>query len=65
MCLRWRPQVYFPSSVVASVTWHEAHAETPVRRRTIYSCKECRAKEVAERERTEGFLNFRLPDGAA
>ena len=64
-CFRWRLQGHFPSSVIASVTWHEAHADAPVQRRTVYSCKECRAQEVAARERIEGFLSFRLPDGGA
>ena len=72
-CLRWRRQGYFPSSVVALVVWHESYADAPVRRRTVrlsedplgYSCKECRAQAVADRERIEGFLLFRLPDVAA
>ena len=64
-CLRWRLQGFFPSSVVASVAWHEAYPDAPVPRRTVYSCKECRAQEVANREKIEGFRNLRLPDGPA
>ena len=44
---------------------HEAHADVPVQRRTVDSCKECRAQEVAAWESIEGFRHFRLPDGGA
>ena len=63
-CLRWRAQSHFPSKVVASVEWHEAHPDMP-RGRTIHSCKECRAQQVNDRERIEAFLNFRLPDSSS
>ena len=61
VCLRERLTERFPGSVVASVIHHLA---LPGRdpRRTVWSCKECRAQQVAERERIEAFLNFRLPD---
>ena len=60
-CYRYRPESCFPSSVLTSIAWHVNFPSMP-RRRTIWSCKECRAQEVAERERVEAFRNFRLPD---
>ena len=60
-CLRWQQQSCFPRSVIASIEWHDTFPGMP-RGRTIWSCKECRAQEVAERERVEAFCNFRHPD---
>ena len=55
-CLRWRLQGYFTSSVVTLVVWSESSADAPVRLSEDplgYSCKECRAQAVADRERIE------------
>ena len=62
-CQRSLLERRFPSKVLASVQWHVKHPDQP-RGETIWSCKECRAQEVANRERIEAFLRIRLPDGA-
>ena len=62
-CLRELPAKakHFPSSVLASWTHHLAFPEHE--RRSRWSCKQCRAQQVVERERIQGFQNFRhIPD---
>ena len=60
-CLRELPADHFPSSVLASWTHHLAFPEHE--RRSRWSCKQCRAQQVVERERIQGFQNFRhIPD---
>ena len=60
VCFRWLPPRSFPREVINSMEWHLAHPGGP-RGRTVWSCKECRAQEVVERERVEAYLNFRIP----
>ena len=60
VCLRERLAQCFPRTVVASVVHHLA---LPGRAQMkVWSCKECRAQQVADRERIDAVFNFRLPD---
>ena len=61
LCLRWRHQTHFPTSVCASVNWHDLHRAIP-RKRTKRTCRECRKQEVNDRMAIEAFRNFRVPD---
>ena len=61
VCFRELPEHHFPRSVLAPLTHQLLFPEVP-RGRTLRSCKECRAQEVADRERIVKFLNFRPPD---
>ena len=60
-CLRWLGESYYPRSVLNSMQWHYAH---PGERRgtTEWTCKECRAQKVADKERLDTFRNFRQPE---
>ena len=58
VCLRTLPKDFFPSSVAASVA-HHVRSPTNPRGHTVWSCKECRAQEVAAREDLQSFTSFR------
>ena len=61
VCFRELLEDRFPRCVLVSIDHHFRFPEVP-RRRTIWSCKECRAQEVAHMERIAKFINFRLYD---